>query len=266
MNLLVMLEAGPGGEELLASARVLSREAGWAVRGLHVKATAAASDLKLPARLATQVEEAVGDPVETILGAAGRNDVLAFAMRHKGELGVGSVADGILARAQQTLLVMRPGMRPISSLRRIVVPLEGSPRSSGAMRLTEEAFCARGREIVVLHVSTADMPDEPGSLPAPRMVDQEQYEWSSWHEEFTMRFVTCPEGGRHRTVVRVGDPAEAIVEEATTPPADLIVLAWAGVFKAGRSMFVRAVLEHAPCPLLLVTVSAQRLAVGASAA
>jgi nucleotide-binding universal stress UspA family protein len=227
---------------------------------------AAASDLKLPARLATQVEEAVGDPVETILGAAGRDDVLAFAMRHKGELGVGSVADGILARAQQTLLVMRPGMRPISSLRRIVVPLEGSPRSSGAMRLTEEAFCARGREIVVLHVSTADMPDEPGSLPAPRMVDQEQYEWSSWHEEFTMRFATCPEGGRHRTVVRVGDPAEAIVEEATTPPADLIVLAWAGVFKAGRSMFVRAVLEHAPCPLLLVTVSAQRLAVGASAA
>jgi nucleotide-binding universal stress UspA family protein len=258
MNLLVVLEAGPEGEELLTSAQALSHVSGWPLRVLHVKAAAAAADLELPARLATNtaVEEAVGDPVETILAAAGRNDVVAFAMRHEGEQGVGSVADGLLARAQQTLLVVRPGMRPISSLRRIVVPLEGSPSSSEAMRLTEEAFCGRGREIVVLHVSTADMPDEPGSLPAPRMVDQEQYEWSSWHEEFTMRFATCPEGGRHRTVVRVGDPPEVIVSEATTPPADLIVLAWAGVFKAGRSMFVRAVLEDAPCPLLLVTVAA----------
>jgi nucleotide-binding universal stress UspA family protein len=259
MNLLVVLDAGAEGEVLLGSARVLSQVSGWPLRVLHVKAAEEAPDLDLPARLATgtKVEEAVGDPVETILAAAGGDDVVAFAMRHKGEQGVGSVADGLLASAQQTLLVVRPGMRRLSTLRRIVVPLEGSPSSSGAMGLTEEAFCSRGREIVVLHVSTADTPDEPGSLPAPRMVDQEQYEWPSWHEEFTMRFATCPEGGRHRTVVRVGDPAEVIVSEATKPPADLIVLAWQGVFSAGRSMFVRAVLEDAPCPLLLVAVSAR---------
>ena len=149
------------------------------------------------------------------------------------------VADALLTRAPQTLLVMRPGMRPISSLRRIVVPLEGSPSSSEAMRVTDEAFCGRGREIVVLHVGTADTPDEPGSLPAPRMVDQEQYEWSSWHEEFTMRFATCPEGGRHRTIVRVGDPPAVIVEEAARLPADLIVLAWARRVQRG-ALDVRA--------------------------
>jgi nucleotide-binding universal stress UspA family protein len=147
-------------------------------------------------------------------------------------------------------------MRPISSLRRIVVPLEGSPSSSEAMRVTDDAFCGRGREIVVVHVGTADTPDEPGSLPAPRMVDQEQYEWSSWHEEFTMRFATCPQGGRHRTIVRVGDPPAVIVEEAARLPADLVVLAWGGVFSAGRSLFVRAVLRDASCPLLLVPVVA----------
>jgi nucleotide-binding universal stress UspA family protein len=145
-------------------------------------------------------------------------------------------------------------MRPLTALRRVVVPLEGSPSSSEAMRLTEEAFCRRGREIVVLHVGTVDTPDEPGSLPAPRMVDQEHYEWSSWHEEFTMRFATCPEGGRHRTVVRVGEPPAMIVDEATRLPADLIVLAWTGDFGSGRSPHVRALLDEAPCPLLLVPV------------
>jgi nucleotide-binding universal stress UspA family protein len=146
-------------------------------------------------------------------------------------------------------------MRPLTALRRIVVPLEGSPSSSEAMRLTEEAFCRRCREIVVLHVGTVDTPDEPGSMPAPRMVDQEHYEWSSWHEEFTMRFAACPEGGRHRTVVRVGEPPAVIVDEATRLPADLIVLAWTGVFSSGRSPYVHTLLDEAPCPLLLVPVA-----------
>jgi nucleotide-binding universal stress UspA family protein len=71
-----------------------------------------------------------------------------------------------------------------------------------------------------------------------------------------MRFATCPQGGRHRTIVRVGDPPAVIVEEAARLPADLVVLAWGGVFSAGRSLFVRAVLRDASCPLLLVPVVA----------
>jgi nucleotide-binding universal stress UspA family protein len=230
MNLLVALDSGSDGKELLTSARVLAHASGWPLRGLHVKLTADAPDLKLPARLTTntEVREAVGDPVEEILKAAAEDDVIAFTMRR--------------------------GVKPITSLRRIVVPLEGSPSSSEAMRLTDEVFCRPGREIVVVHVSTADTPDEPGSLPAPRMVDQEQYEWSSWHEEFTMRFATCPEGGKHRTVVRVGDPLKVIISEAKRLPADLIVLAWGGVFTKGHSAVVRGILEDAPCPLLLVPV------------
>ena len=55
--------------------------------------------------------------------------------------------------------------------------------------------------------SPATTPAEPGSLPAPRIVDQEHYEWSAWQDEFRMRFSQCPEGGRHRVCVRVGEPA-----------------------------------------------------------
>ena len=254
MNLLVVLEAGPEGQALLASARALSHVSGWPLRGLHVKAEAAAPDLALPARLATNtaIAEVTGEPVAAVLAAANPDDVVALWVPRVSEEGVGPLADALLARAPQMLFVLRRGMRPIVSLRRIVVPLEGSPSASEAMRVTDEAFCGRGREIVVMHVGTADTPDEPGSLPAPRMIDQEQYEWSSWHEEFTMRFAACPQGGRHRTVVRVGDPPAMIIAEAARLPADLIVVAWGGVTGAGRSLFVRRLLDEAPCPLLLV--------------
>jgi nucleotide-binding universal stress UspA family protein len=86
MNLLVALDAGPEGEELLVSARALSHVSGWPVRVLHVRSSADAPGLELPARLATNtaIQEEVGDPVETILATAHDDDVIAFAMRRGG--------------------------------------------------------------------------------------------------------------------------------------------------------------------------------------
>jgi hypothetical protein len=104
----------------------------------------------------------------------------------------------------------------------------------------------------MLHVVTGLTPGEEGSLPAPRIVDQEHYEWSAWQEEFTMRFSQCPEGGRHRVSVRVGDPARTIVRESASLQAELIVLSWRGSFEGGRGAVVKALLATAPCPLLIV--------------
>ena len=86
----------------------------------------------------------------------------------------------------------------------------------------------------MLHVVTSDVPGERGSFPAPRIVDQEHYEWSAWQDEFCMRFSQCPEGGRHRVCVRVGDPARTIVAEAQADDAELIVLSWRGSFADGH--------------------------------
>jgi nucleotide-binding universal stress UspA family protein len=143
-------------------------------------------------------------------------------------------------------------MREVAGLKRLYVPLEGSPSVSSAMRAADEALCARGREIVMLHVVTGDTPSETGSLPAPRMMDQEHYEWMSWREEFTMRFSQCPQGGRHRTIVRVGDPKEVIQQEALELGADVIVAAWGHSLAEGHCESVKALLEGTPCPLLLV--------------
>jgi nucleotide-binding universal stress UspA family protein len=235
---------------LLADASALAEAGGWDVHGMHVGGPGDCAGLE-----GLEIEViAEGETAGQIVKRAAVNEVrlIAIGLRTVPKPGLGRVASALLKGLNDPLLLVRPGMRPIERLRRLLVPLEGSPSASEAMRYTDEAFCARGREIVMLHVITSDCPSEPGSLPAPRMVDQEHYEWSAWQEEFTMRFAQCPRGGRHRVVVRVGDPVETIVKEARVLDAELIALTWRGTMAEDRAPVVRAMFEQSPCPLLLV--------------
>jgi len=257
MTLLIAVADAVADRELVASARALAAAARWDVRAVHVRepgvpepASAELEDLDV-----TAVD---GDPVEALnrfVGGAGI-DAVAFGLRCPcGPVcapGIGHVAEALLDGHVAPVLLVRPGMRPIAGLKRLYVPLEGSPSTSEAMRSTDDALCARGREIVMLHVVTGDTPSEIGSLPVPRIMDQEHYEWGAWKDEFTMRFSQCPRGGRHRVVVRVGDPAGVIVEEAAKRGGELIVLSWNGSFESGHGAVIKELLDTAPCPLLLV--------------
>ena len=257
MTLLIAVSDARADRELVAAARSLAKAAGWDARALHVREPGVPEpgSAEFEGLEFTSID---GDPVAAItsLAAGEAVDALAFGLRSSagpaGEPGLGHVAEALLDGAVAPVLLVRPGMRPLTTLRRIIVPLEGSPSTSAAMTAADDALCARGREIVMLHVATGETPTETGSLPAPRIVDQEHYEWSAWQEEFTMRFSQCPEGGRHRVAVRVGDPARIIAEEARSGDAELIVLSWSGSFESGHGAVVRELLGTAPCPLLIV--------------
>jgi nucleotide-binding universal stress UspA family protein len=268
VNLLVALHGDAGDGELLAAARGVAAAAGWSLVGVHVRdprrhdsATAdgvqaagldvAGLDLK-----GVDLHETEGDLVAEIGRLAAGAAAVAFGARARPAPGIGGVALALLAALDLPMLVVRPGARPVDRLRRLVVPLEGSPSASTAMQHADDAFCARGREIVMLHVVTSDAPNEPGSLPAPRIVDQEHYEWASWQEEFTMRFSQCVEGGRHRVCVRVGDPAAAIIREIRDLDAELVVASWRGTLAEDRAPVVRALLEGSPCAVYLVPAGA----------
>jgi nucleotide-binding universal stress UspA family protein len=257
MTLLVAVADADADQELVRSARALAVAARWEARGVHVREPGVPEpgSAELEGLEVTAVD---GDPVEalTVLVRGTAVDAVAFGLRCSSttgaEAGMGHVAEALLNGHVAPVLLVRPGMRPVAGLKRLYVPLEGSPSVSAAMRAADDALCARGREIVMLHVVTGDTPAESGSLPAPRMTDQEHYEWSAWQDEFTMRFSTCPEGGRHRVAVRVGDPARIIAEEATKNGAELIVLSWNGSFESGHGAVIKALIDTAPCPLLLV--------------
>ena len=256
MTLLFALEEGSDCLKVLASVRAIAQAADWPVRVLRVPRDASGALPEIPDRLMRDVEivDLGGDPVTEILAAARDDDVSVLSFCFAGVLcdHDGELTDQLLRESAVSLLIGRPSIREVTGIKRVLVPLEGSPSSSEAMRRAEADFCAKGRELIALHVVTSDVPLEPGSLPAPRMMDQEHYEWMSWREEFNMRFSQCPQGGRHRTIVRVGDPKEVIQQEALELGADVIVAAWSHSLAEGHCERVKALLERTPCPLLLV--------------
>jgi nucleotide-binding universal stress UspA family protein len=259
MTLLVAVADAVADREVVASARALAAAARWEVRAVHVREPGqpepGSADLEGLDLVAID-----GDPVEALTRLVGHGtsvDAFAFGLSCScapgpASSGMGHVAEALLNAHVAPVLLVRPGMRPVAGLRRMYVPLEGSPSTSAAMRAADDALCARGREIVMLHVVTGAVPVEAGSLPAPRIMDQEHYEWAAWQDEFTMRFSQCPEGGRHRVAVRVGEPAAIIADEAGKSDAELIVLSWSGSFESGHGAVIRGLLKTAPCPLLLV--------------
>ena len=253
MTLLIAVADTVADAELLASARGLAKAAGWDARAVHVR-KAGGPELGSADAQGLEILDLQGDPCDEIARILGMADVdaLALGLRSTTGPGVGHVAQALLERPTAPLLLVRPGMRPLTSLRRLLVPLEGTPSSSAAMLYAEEVLCRPQREIVMLNVATGKTPVEAGSLAAPRFIDQEQYEWSDWQDEFSMRFSQCARGARHRVSVRVGEPASTIVAEACAGDAELIVLSWGGTFAAGHGLIVRRLLETAPCPLLVV--------------
>jgi nucleotide-binding universal stress UspA family protein len=244
--------------DLVEAARALAKAAGWEAGVVHIRESPGEAELDKEAFGDIAVAELNGAPAPTIrllVDEAGV-DALAMGLRRTSRSGVGHVPGALLGRLAAPLLLVRPGMRPLTTLRRLLVPLEGSPSSSDAMRFADDLFCTRGREILILHVVTGDTPGESGSMPAPRVLDQEHYEWAEWKEEFSMRFSQCTKGGRHRVSVRVGDVPTSVVQEAEEHDVDLILLSWSGSLQEGHAAIVRELLETAPCPLLIVPASA----------
>jgi nucleotide-binding universal stress UspA family protein len=257
MTILVAHDGSPICEELVSAARALGRAAGWPLRVLQVD-EAGVSAPACGQIEGLEVEHAGGDPASAILEAAAHPEVtvVALGLRSDERPGLGHVARELLESSRSMLLVVRPGMRPIKDLKRIIVPMEGSPSTSEAMRVADDSFCTRGREIVMVHVVTGATPAEPGSMPAPRFMDQEHYEWVEWQDEFCMRFSQCSKGGRHRVCVRVGEPGPTIVAEAHDVRAELAVISWRGDLGEGQAERLKLLLEKSPCPLLLVSQAA----------
>ncbi len=238
--------------QLIASARGLAEAAGWEVLVAHVQEAESDAEARLPqdADLIVLTGEASGELVRLL--AQVDVDCVAIGLRTVDAPGLGHVAQALLAEFSLPLFLVRPGMRPLTGLRRLLVPLEGTPSTSAAMRFADETLGVHAGEIVVLNVATGKVDVEAGSMSAPCYIDQEQYEWTNWQKEFIRRFCPCPESCRHLVRVRSGEPAKIIAKEARSREVELVVLSWEGSFAEGHGGVVRTLLETAPCPLLIV--------------
>jgi universal stress protein family protein len=172
--------------------------------------------------------------------------------------------------AGRLVLFVSPGARVPTCLTHVLIPHDGTPATSAVLATIGGAALWSHAEIVLLHVAAGEIPSQPGSLPAPRMIDHHSYDWSDWREEFARRFSP---GILVRVELATGTREESILTMARWLPADLLILAWSGMPEANGARTVRSICTVAPCPVLLVArpgrgsvqgLSTRRVQVGSS--
>ncbi|HWR34569.1 MAG TPA: universal stress protein [Clostridia bacterium] len=169
---------------------------------------------------------------------------------------LGGTALGILKATTCPVVLVNPerGAEPWS-LRRILVPHDGTSRTSVAIRPAANLARYANAELNLLHIAApaARPPDERGSL-AFRYMDQPQYEWPAWAGEFVDRLhCVCPlESLNVHMAFARGSPDEEVLRFADENASDLIVLAWRGEWEREHATTLKAIIRRAPCPVMIV--------------
>lgn len=214
---------------------------------------------------AAQIEGAVleplaGPPGAAILQAARDWQALAIVLcTHTGLVhgqGVlGHVAAQVLQDAPCPVVLVRPEHgTALWTPQEILVPFDGTP--SCAVASEPAVILARRAEaaLTILHVAAASSGSEEGTFPAPRYIDQLQYEWPAWAHELLERFNAFQPDALPEAVKLLlghGRPETEIVRLAAQRRLDLIALAWNGSLAPGHAAVLRSVIRDAPCPVMI---------------
>lgn len=275
-TVLVPLDGSRDAEAAIPIAREAARNLGATIRLLHVsdkplerEALLKAVTLQPESIVGSVLEGASGSPSEAILHEARVHNAALIVMCTTGWTGgdhgrIGRVAREVLRDATCPLILVTPEVEKsfddvTRRLGRLLLPLDGTPRTLTALGPAAEIACMCNADLDVLHVVGPDLRanDLPGTLSIPRYQDQPHLIAQQWTREFLRRFCSgFPKQPRH-VLVEVGDPGEAIVRIARELRSDLIVIGWSGKLDHDRARTAMAVLREAPCPVLFLRTSAQ---------
>jgi nucleotide-binding universal stress UspA family protein len=148
----------------------------------------------------------------------------------------------VLTHARIPIVAVPPGAAVAARVRRVLVPLDGSPTTTQALRQVLRFARHERLEVTVLHVYDETM--------VPLYSDQPVHEARAWTEEFLLRH--CPDPDVVSLEVRIGSPATQVLDVAVESRADLLALGWSQDLSPGRAQVVQRALETSSIPLLLV--------------
>ena len=149
-------------------------------------------------------------------------------------------------------------VEPARMYRKILVPLDGSPKSEQSLPVAQQLAEPMGSEVcllVAIDLGKVLFADRTDKLPTDfdRLGEQQMREAEKYLGEVQQRLLGS--GIKVSTHVEQTDPRDAILEYARSQEADLIVMT-----SAGKSNWMRwisgsiadQVLRSAPCPVLVV--------------
>lgn len=277
--ILVPLDGKAASTTVLPAARRIADRTDGGIHILHVS-RAPVPEHRLPSRLGLDraelagagLEQASGDAAAGIVRVARERNAWLVAMTATEEPSrearkIGGTAAAVLQTIGCDVLVVRSGMaEPVRSLRdvrRLLLPLDGSPSAAAAVAPAAELARRIGARLDLLHIATLRkrLPEERGTMIGPRYLDAPEHEWPVWAQEFLERFGPPATGGLSKADVQLhvahGEPGEEILRYAQARRIDLIAIAWHRTLAAGHAEIVKRLLQTAPCPLLFVRAEAK---------
>jgi nucleotide-binding universal stress UspA family protein len=274
-TVLVALDGSPAAVTALGWARVIARQLGADVGGLHVAAeTRPEPDVWERLHRALRPGETLhirtqpGDPGPAILEAAAEPATELLALTTHGrevmtDGRLGRVATEVIVGATGPILVVRPeamrekGLLP-HPVRRLLVPLDGTPTTAAALAPAVALSRRLGAAIDLLYVAgdRGGRPVERGSICAPQYVNQAHYEWPAWASDVRDWFYSCCGQGPAALSVQAfcahGEVGPTITQFAREHGEDAVALVRRSHLEPGRAPALRAVLEQTYCPVLLL--------------
>ncbi len=250
----------PGAEAVLL--RVLPAKAAPGSAPSEAEATrhlelAAARLRAIGVRVQTRVR--AGDPAEQILECASAEACTWILMATHGRTGLsrwlrGSVAERVLRAADVPLLVANPstlGTTADLAIRRILVPLDGSERSTQIIPLIAEVARLHSAEVYLQRV--VETPIDYPTIPATETAEAAETDLRQQARRL--------DGLKVHIVVSSGPPSPTIVDTARDQKADLVAIAthgWSGVARWAFGSVAEQVVRHCPCPLLTIRTVSSR--------
>lgn len=256
MRVLAALSDSETGDAVLAVAQALAPRLGAQVEAVHIAERPdgdVAQEMATRARVSMATVVTDAPPPAALASLLSDDDVVLMVLGARDEVSedraAGHVALGVSAVAGKPVVLVPP-LQPdvIPALERLLVPLDGAAETTEAMRRAMKLFGGSDVEVVGLHVFQEDT--------VPRFWDKPEHEEAVWGDEFAARNVVAPGA---RLELRLGSPAEAVINLTDHESPGLIALAWSQQVAPGRAEVVSEVLRRCRVPVLLVPVASDRV-------
>ncbi|HUP73448.1 MAG TPA: universal stress protein [Acidimicrobiales bacterium] len=231
---------------VLRAAKAMARTLGADTQAVHIREGISETATASARHAGISIDVINGDPVDRIVELSSDTAVSMVVVgarrQRSGPRPSGHVAFAVMARVAKPVLVVPPDARLPTTDRfdRVLMPLEGTAPSAGAVAAELQALHRAGAGITVLHVF------QPGT--APRFWDQTGHAGQSWGTEFLAQW--CDERGTELRL-RSGEVVAAVLDVATSESIDVIVLGWSQSTSSDRARVVREIIGRSEIPVLL---------------
>ena len=188
-----------------------------------------------------------GEPLEQLLALISADSVVAAAIGARGLPGrrpPGHLALALADCIDKPLLVVPPDSRTPDALRRVLIAMEGTASRPQRLERALQLVDRLGLDVTVVHV------DHNDSIPS--FSDQVQHETDAYADAFLARYAAGLR--RAQLELRIGDPAEEILEAAESIDADIVATGWPAGAGADHGLIAREVLGRNRRATLLVPI------------